>query len=503
MQNQILQDVLYTTQKIVDTTVECPIDREILLADYDRRIFKIIKTKSDHTVTRKYINGNSLVIEGYFKVNIFYRPPAGQIFTVISKKIPFSKQVDLTDIPDTPFFINVRGNEQYINSRATNPARVEIKGVYNLDVKVYKSEEIPFSTAVNSADVCADCEEIQYYRLKVQGTKQFSAESEVTFPSKPEKILNITGKSSNLNITAYEDRAVVKGEITAEISYIGENRQEVQHFTKAFLFNQPVDMPGLKENNICYGDLNIINFTITENPQSKEINCIVSAAADVFGFTKGEAVAVCDAFSKKYDYRKEKNQLVYDSNIIALNRNISISLEDAVIPGYRPVYVISHITSPQLGETDNGCSFKGRLTVSVIMKNPRNEYECFTKSEDVYFKAEKEIGTSAEYIIKATVKEASATVTDDRMSVKADVVLTGFVICKTNTDTVSQFTENKEKPYDDNKDEMILYYRDKGEKIFDIATKYRVDTAAVLAENNLSNKVVEDKKMLFIPVYGM
>ncbi len=503
MQNRILQDILGTTSKFFDTAIEYPIEQEILLADYDRRIFKIIKTTIEHTITQKYINGNKLTAEGFFRINVFYRPPAGATLTVITKKIPFSKQFDLPEGPKSPHFINIYGSEQYINTRAVNPTRLEIRGLYNLYISGYAYKEIPVATAINSNSVCSDTYPVSCFWLRGSGSKQFSAESEISLPHTPEKILSITAKTANMATAVYEDKVNIKGEIVADICYTASDTPRIYHYNKTFLYNQVVDVPGIKENNVCYGDLHIINFTVTDNPNTKETNCIVTARADIQAFSKSEVLVVADRFSKKYEYEKQTAEIITDINMHSIYKNFSVSVEDSIIPGYEPVYTMADLTPPSFYNNDDIYTIKSKLILSVIMKNSRGEYECFSKNEDVYFSISENLSPQNEYVLTASVVDVAAAVSDDKMNAKVDISIKGFEICRSTLHTITSFTEDIDKALVAPAGEMILYYSDKGEKLFDIAMKYRADTGDIAKENNIEGKEITESRMLFIPVYGM
>ena len=48
---------------------------------------------------------------------------------------------------------------------------------------------------------------------------------------------------------------------------------------------------------------------------------------------------------------------------------------------------------------------------------------------------------------------------------------------------------------------LVLYYARKGERLWDIAKKYRTLPETILSANNLSENVLEEEKMLFITRY--
>ena len=68
---------------------------------------------------------------------------------------------------------------------------------------------------------------------------------------------------------------------------------------------------------------------------------------------------------------------------------------------------------------------------------------------------------------------------------------------------MEKYSENTEKPLEETENALILYYGKKGEKVFDIARRYRADINFIVEENRLAEKVLTEDKMLFIPAFGM
>ena len=309
MSQQLITDVISTIAKPVDTFFELGVDREILLADYDKPVFKIVKTIADHSITQKYINGNRLMIEGFFRITVFYQPPGGDKLTVISKKQPFRKQLDLPPAIYDPYFININGSRQYINTRAINSTRIAINGVYQFDVCLYCSEKTAVATAINSKTVCTDSEETVFFSLCGSGSKQFSSEDEVQIPAQMEKILHITARNGAMTINCYQDKINIKGDIYADITYSTQGETDIKHSIKKFSYNQIVDIPGVTELSVAYANIGIVSFTVSQNDDSSKVNCIMSAQVDVKAFTRQSVITVRDAFSKSFQYEKNTKKV--------------------------------------------------------------------------------------------------------------------------------------------------------------------------------------------------
>ncbi|MBQ3588039.1 MAG: DUF3794 domain-containing protein [Oscillospiraceae bacterium] len=499
MPNQIISGNIGTTGKFTEQNFEISAEQDFLLADYDRPVFKIVKTTADHAITQKYINGNRLIIEGFFKISVWYQPPGAKL-TVISKKIPFQKELELNRQVQQPCFIDVKGECMYVNSRAVNPTRIDVRSTYGFTVTGYQQQFQPAATAVDSAFACRDSREISYFYLSSVGQRTFSAEDEFTSQHRPDKILNITAVSKNMSVIPYKDKVNVKGEILADIVYTAENSDDVYSVKKTFLYNQVVDTPDSSENSAAYADLNIISFTVTQNPDSGKVNCIATAQLDVKIFRKTAAINVADAFSKNYESEKETGYITCEDNIISVNKTDVFTVEDSIPPDYTPVYSFARISPWQTIGEETEEKLKAKLNVNVIVKNGSGEYECFSKTEEIVLPAEN-INPGDIYFISSEAAECRASLSADMLKVKMTCETRGFIMCRKSIATLTRFEEKTDSRPLRRVDSLVLYYRQKGEKLFDIACRYKTDTAVIAGENRIEGDSVPENRMLFIPAY--
>lgn len=503
MSNQSITDVVNTTVKFMDSSFEWPVETEFLLADYDQEVFKIIKTTVEHTITQKYLNGTKAVMEGFFKVCVYYQPPQQKILTLVTKKIPFQYEVDTQQVINSPYFMNIEGELEYVNTRAINSSRIDVRGVYSFKAKGYSKGESSVTTAVNSKSVCCDSAEIGHFYLSGSGSRQFSLEEEIMLPENLEKIINIKSYKGKNTINVYDDKVNVSGSIEVEVAYTRENQPNFQYINKTYNFNQTVDVEGIKQNNIAFANLNIYSFTVTKNPDTEKTNFILSAGIDVKVFSKSSVVTVLNAFSKEYEYEKEESNVVYDENLILVDKSISLSLEDNIGSGFTPVYHFADISSPKIYYSGDKGELKAKISFTSILKNGNEEYECFSKTGEVKIDTGEDILSSNEYLITPYIEDSNFTITNETVKANVTVGFSGWIIKRRKVRTVKSFEENKEKPIKNDYNALILYYGEKGEKIFDIARQYKTDVETIIEENQLSDKVLKDDRMLFISAFGM
>lgn len=503
MANQLITDTAQTTGKVFDSGFEYPIEREILLADYDEPVFKIVKTCVEHTITQKYINGSKLILEGFFKISIYYQPPAGANLTVVSKKLPFQKQFDLSSSVQPPYFINIDGEIQYVNTRAVNSTRIDVRGAYQFLIKAYGLFQTQIVTAINSKTVCCDNEQLSHFCLCGQGSRQFSVEDEITYNNNFDKILNITAKNNNMSVNVYDNKVNVKGDISAEIAYTVKDLPDIQKQIKTFAYNQIIDIDDISPNNSAYAEFSIISFTVTQNPDTKQVNCVVSANIDVKVFKKQEIISVLDAFSKEYEYSKNRQKAVIDENIETICKNININLEENIGNNCSMFYHFVSASTPTFFIGDEKNVLRTRISVNAIVKNARNEFECFTKNQDVNIDIGDKISADDEYILSCKVTDSRAIISGDVMKIKLVLNTDGFAIKRRTEEVIREFEEQLDRPILSPANALVVYYGQKGEKIFDIALRYKTDADKIAQENLLDGKILTEDKMLFIPAFGL
>ena len=325
----------------------------------------------------------------------------------------------------------------------------------------------------------------------------------MSLPQQTDKILNITAHSANMSVMVYQDKVNIKGDMEAEIIYTLTDSADIQHHIQNYAYNQVVDISGISENNAAYADISVISFTVTQNPDTKKIRCILTAQLDVKVFRRESVYTVFDAFSKKYEYNREKKTIVCDENIQSVNKTIRCSVEDTIGAGYTPVHHFVNISAPETTVRKDRNILKAKLTVSAVVKNSTNEYECFTKTGDITIDTGTEINTDDEYILSCCPSQSTAAISDDILKVAASIEVTGFVIKRRQLSVLSDFTENTDSPAEAPANALILYYASKGERVFDIAMKYRTDADIIAKENSLDTAKLTEDKMLFIPAFGM
>lgn len=501
MATQVFYESVLSTAKLMDVNAEHSVETEILLADYDAPVFKIVKTVMEHSITQKYIMQNKLTVEGFIKLCIWYQPPSGGNLTVITQKIPFTKQLEITSNNLDDSFIVVAGQCQYVNTRPQNSTRIAVRGAYLFNIRVFAKNDRKAITVAKGQSVCCDNRQQDCFYLAGQNTRQFSLEDEIPLGEDMLKVVDVQNFAPVPVISVYGDKITVKGEIQSAIFYTIKDSGDIKKYTHTFLYNQIIDIPGVKENCIARADVSVSNFAMSQNSDTKKFTANMTVNIDAAAFSKQQIITVADAFSRRFECVKEEEASFTDSNIILIDKMENIKADVSVPKEYTLSHVVFEVSPVKSYFEINKTTVKAKVTAHVIGTNSHNEYECFTADVDMVLPWLENCRQQDEIWIKPQIIGYTITQSEKAMQINANCSVQGFVIEKQPCNLMKSFEENTEKPLHKGPEALIIYYGQRGEKVFDIAKQHFADPQEIIEENDLQTDRLTAPQMLFIPAF--
>ena len=85
MELKSYRDSIMSMNTLADIKAEIPLESEILIPDYLPAVFKIVKTLVHRVVLQKQLQNGHLLIEGYFRLEVFYQSEEQKLCTVEQK----------------------------------------------------------------------------------------------------------------------------------------------------------------------------------------------------------------------------------------------------------------------------------------------------------------------------------------------------------------------------------------------------------------------------------
>lgn len=498
-----------------DGCQELPIDLDFNLPDYCPDIQRILKCGVKPNITISNISGDRLNIEGIAAIRILYIDSEKKALRCCENSTPFSTSIDLKTSPENAV-AEVKIKIGYVNCRPVSPRKIDLHGAFSLCAKIHDKNNIEVISEVSGDDIEQKNKEITVSSLLGLGGQQFTINESLDLGNNkpaPEIILR---SDANINITAckaYSNKVEVRGEAFVKILYISDidsSQTETAEYSIPFI--QTVDVPGVTEDSKCVATAKLLSFneqitsdTNDENLVTNLITAEIKGALTVKAFEDKEIEIVTDAYSTMFDV--ENTSEIIKTHMLSEIINEEFLHKQAIeLPDTRASKIIDvwgDITSLKGIYKDNQIKFSGKIDFSILGLDDENmpfysertvEFEHFKEFEP--YSDETEINCTAQ--ISGVNFKLSG---NNKIDLKVDIKLNASVFACTKNNMITNVSTDETHPSaKDENSALTIYYADPGESIWNIARKYYTKVSAIMDENELSSDVIEQHKMILIPM---
>ena len=196
MELKIFRDTLPQAGTSCTVKAELPLETEILISDYLPPVFKLVKCFAKPVVLQKQLQPGRLTLEGYLRCTVFYQGEDGAGLCQTEQKLPFTKQLEVPEFSFTSWMAMVEGQTEYLNCRAVNPHRIEVRGAYGLVVTIHTQDKQELITALADGGIEQKLQTLNGVRSTAVLEKLVTVEGELVFAKPPAAILDITGSAA-------------------------------------------------------------------------------------------------------------------------------------------------------------------------------------------------------------------------------------------------------------------------------------------------------------------
>lgn len=148
MELKVYKDTVTAAESICDTKLELPVETEMLIPDYLPQVFKIVKCFVYLVVLQKQVTAGRLTVDGYLRCVVYYQSEGDESLCQAEQKLPFTKQVDVKPGSWGPATVLVSGETEYVNCRAVNQRRVDVRGAFALSIEAVAEAQGEVITAL-------------------------------------------------------------------------------------------------------------------------------------------------------------------------------------------------------------------------------------------------------------------------------------------------------------------------------------------------------------------
>ncbi len=508
MDLKITNETIDTNVTVFEGKPEQGFESDILLPDYCPDVRRILKCHVKPKISQCYPNGDKVNVDGFIFVKIYYVCDENKIHAY-DTKIPFSKVLELKSTVDH-VTVAVYTQTSYVNCRAVNQRRFDIRGAVNIGARV---------TAVKSESILADAvgDGVQLKRKTVSATTvhsdtdtPFSVREEGSVENNPpvNAILRSDACAVLTEVKLIPNKMILKGELTVTTLYTDLEGVEPISVTHTFPISRIVDMEGIDTDS--QSEVNVDVISVDTTPKQDENGNFTMLSFDVKLNVMAKAYdtknfsAATDAYSTQYACDYTSKPITFEKLVGVVDESLtvreSLDLGSAEIERIIDLWTDAHRPTVK---TENGV-LKAEIPVDVFT---------FVQQKDgnVELK-EKRISSVYEYALPQECREATfepevrivscdyAFAAPNKADVKVQLKITGAVLCKTQDACICELTVDETKPKArEDEPALTIYYCDSGERVWDIAKRYNTSAERIMAENDLGDETVTEKRVILIP----
>lgn len=308
MEINTTKEILNVNKVICEKKEVINIQGDMIVPDSKPDILNTITTNGIPCIYKKEIMEGKIRIDGNIMTYIMYLADGNtDNIRGLNTGLDFSETINIPEL-EMGMDVELIPTVKFIECRVLNGRKIAIKVTIEISMKIYSKEAIEIITDIGDEDIQILSKTIKVNSLLGNGsTKVFSKEN-ISIPNTDNlaEILSIQIGLVDKDIKISYNKVLAKSEIEVKMAYLTEEGNICKTQTRLPLVGF-IDMPNVKEENICETSYMIRNVMIKPNSIEEhsvyiemevEISCMV--------YEEKEIKTIQDMYcpGKKMDFKK-------------------------------------------------------------------------------------------------------------------------------------------------------------------------------------------------------
>jgi len=509
MELNLRQQTITINETVLQTSVEQPIECDALLPDYLPDIVKVLKCVAAAHVETSSVSASRLTVEGVVQIHVYYSSEQNQIRHA-EYKVPFAKQVELRSSPERPV-VSITPSVDYVNCRAVNQRRIDVRGAISLAVKIIDQKEQQLILDASGAGLQLKREVVKTTDIVAHNKTTFSVSEDLELGYGKSQIGSIIRSSHKVRVHEHKvisGKVVLKGDLLLHILYQPlEDEESLETMEYTLPISQIVDSEQANEDCECDLEMFIASCELTpKTGDDGEMNMLGLEArlgANLTVHRQSEVPVVSDCYSTKFEATPARSQVSFIRLIDIINEMISHKVTLELPEGVeRLLDAWGDIESVTYRQEADELMLELKLNVCLFARMENKE--CF------YFEHPTELThtiTLSQDCVEIQfdptcdlVSSSFSLVGKEKIDMRFEVVVRGSIYCNVKREAISDITVDEELTKTKEQNKLYIYYADTGESVWNIAKHYNTAASAIWEENNIENDTLDGERMLLIPI---
>lgn len=498
------QTTVAATVTLYENFLEEKCESDLLIPDYYPAAEKIIQCSADPVIIKKEVDGDRLDIEGICRFSVIYQGEEEGTIKALHENVPFRESLPMKEHGQAPW-VQVIMRAGATSCRLLNPRKISVKTNVSLALKVKDQHQTQTIEKVECAGVEALFQKAMVYTVLEHPTDTTKVQGEIEVHNAILDILKTEGSVCVKSIRILPGKAMIKGVLNLFVLYTAENAPDrIESTSTAIPFSQVLDLKQNEERGEMEASISI--QTIRADLESDEggKNCLISISATLL--TEGEVYEnqahslLIDAYSNQYplEFSKEKVQLEElcerAENTDTLHHKIPMDTE-----GVELIQVLGCPVIQKISGRDKALTMEGTLDVALFFREGEQHRSTEKSLSFTLSTALHQLDGQMRCEMRPYILGMSGSVGADGIDLKTDIGYSMITFARKNYEMIRELSVDAEHPLEtEEKAPLVIYYAEKGERLWDIARRYATSVSALKALNELADDILAEKKLLLI-----
>lgn len=510
MELNISKQAVIINEMAFEGSMEQAIESDVLLPDYCPDIVKILRCFCVAKITGAQALSDKLSVDMNCILKVYYLG-ADKTIRCIEQRLPYTKGCDLKSQVVNPI-VDVGSRTDYVNCRAVNQRRLEIRCAVTLSCRVFSRSSREVVCDASGCGIQLKTAGCDMTEITGDISRQFTLHEDLQLSSQKPPVQSIIRQDCTCKLGDYKvisGKVIVKGEVIIHLLYQPEAegaRPEMMEY--ALPVSQIVDVEGVEEDNICEVELGVMGGEFTPKAnlegESRLLAMDCTLRARVRTHRRQKLSLITDCYSTDFECRMERTPLgclnlvkiVEDKQL----HKCTLNLPDASSEVIDLFCYIADASS----RMDSGAAVAVfKLMYCLFAMDDKGEPYFYEQAEECEYRVPVDgsfdsiLFTPRGSVLSVSYSMSGSDSIECRGEIAVGGCIYGVVRPQAATDIVCDTAKPKERGEDAS---LIIYYASGGEDVWEIAKRYNTSLTAVMGENALDGTYLQDKRMLLIPI---
>lgn len=498
------QSTVAVTKILHEDFIEEKCECDLLIPDYFSAAEKIIQCSATPVILKKEFEGDRLVLEGVCKFFVIYQGEDEAGIKVLTESVPFNENV-MVKGGTNESWVQTIARISGVSCRLLNARKVNARAFISIALKVKDQQIEDIIDSMEDCKVEALFCEKNVHTILEHVSETTKVQGEIETHTEIQDVLKTDGTVCIKDIKTMGNKATVKGILNLYVLFTPEEDPcRVEQTSTAIPFTQLIEFDSSDEDAVMEAICSVQNIRNDVETDAEGKNKIISVAATIL--TEGEVFAdkkhllLKDAYSTRYPIEQKYGEISFETMVEQSDCVETVKFELGVEgEDTRVVQVIGSPIIRKVTAQGKMLTLEGVLDVSMFIYEG-GVYRSADKSFP--FTASKELHRVSDHMrceVCPCLLGLDYVLNDKNMEIKADIQCHFSIFTRESDSVIKDLIIDYDHPLESvPSSNLVVYFGEKGERIWDIARYYSTSMMNIKEINGLEEDVLEEKKLLLI-----